>query len=94
MLQLLPQNTILSPESYSPVEAIKFINSYIDNYHCENLNVDISFMNIIDASYVSTMCSTKHFIKYPDGQINWKVNSDIVKKFNKSFELCNCSYEV
>ena len=93
MLQILPRKKGLSPSSVVPQEAVEYINSYITNHSCKKLNVDISFMNILDACYVSTICSTKHYIKYPDGKINWKISSDMVKEFNKDLELGNASYE-
>ncbi|MCM1003800.1 MAG: hypothetical protein NC408_05590 [Candidatus Gastranaerophilales bacterium] len=92
MLQLLPQNDIVTPNTQTPSEAIEYINSYIDKYHCENMSVDISFMNVLDACYVSTLCSTKHYIKYPNGKINWKISSDIIREFNKDLELGNINY--
>ena len=92
MLQLLPQNDIVTPNTKTPSEAVDYINSYIDNYHCENMTVDISFMNVLDACYVSTLCSTKHYIKYPQGKINWKISSEIIREFNKDLELGNADY--
>ena len=49
-------------------------------------------MNVIDACYVTTICSTKHYIKYPNGKISWVVSSEAVKEFNKDLELGNCEY--
>lgn len=92
MLQLLPKSDTLTPNSTNPNEAVAYINSYIEKYHCENMNIDISFMNILDACYVSTMCSTTHFIKYPNGKINWKISSDLVREFNKNLKLGNSEY--
>lgn len=92
MLQLLPKSNTLTPNSTNPNEAVAYINSYIEKYHCENMNIDISFMNILDACYVSTMCSTTHFIKYPNGKINWEISSDLVREFNKNLKLGNSEY--
>lgn len=92
MLQLLPKSDTLTPNTTNPGEAVEFISSYIDKYHCENMSVDISFMNVLDACYVSTMCSTKHYIKYPDGKINWKISSDLIRELNKGLELGNSEY--
>lgn len=92
MLKLLPQYEVLCPTSIVPAEAVAEINSYIEQNACENLSVDISSMNVIDACYVSTLCSTAHYIKYPEGKINWHVSSDKVKDFNKDLELGNSSY--
>ena len=87
-----PNGDVLIPNTSNPHLAIEYINSYIDKTRCEEFSVDISFMNIIDACYVSTMCSTKHYIKYPDGKINWFVSSDKVKEFSKDMQLGNSTY--
>ena len=93
MLQIKPQTyETLVPNSVNPTQAIEFINSYIDKSSCEHLSVDISFMNVIDACYVSTLCSTKHFTKYPKGKINWKISSEAVKEFGEDLELGNINY--
>lgn len=85
-------NEVLLPNSQNPHVAIESINSYIDNVDCENFSIDISYMNILDACYVSTMCSTKHYIKYPHGHINWIVSSDSVKDFCKDMSLGNTDF--
>ena len=93
MLNKLPQlSETLVLNSVNPTENIEYINSYIDKNSCENLSVDISFMNVIDACYVSTLCATKHFTKYPKGRINWKISSELVREFNKDLELGNSNY--
>ena len=93
MIQLLPQKEALIPSSANPTDAVKYINDYIDKNSCSKLSIDISYMNILDACYVSTLCSTKHYIKYPDGKISWKVSSKLVKEFNKDLELGNTIYK-
>lgn len=92
MLKIQPQNITLRPNSANPKEAINYINSYIKENPCENVSVDISFMNVIDACYVTTLCSASHFVKYPQGKINWKISSELVREFNKDFELGNADY--
>ncbi len=94
MIQLLPQDEALFPDSTSPADAVNYINSYIEKHSCEKMSIDISFMNILDACYVSTLCSTKHYIKYPKGKISWKVSSKLVKEFNKDLELGNSIYNL
>lgn len=94
MIQLLPRKNALLPNSADPTQTVDYINSYIDEHPCEKINIDISFMNILDACYVSTLCSAKHYIKYPHGKINWKVSSELVKEFNKDLELGNAIYDV
>ena len=80
MLQLLPSSDILTPNTTNPQEAVDFICNYI------------AFMNILDACFVTTMCSTKHFIKYPQGKINWKVSSDLINDFTGRLSLGNDRY--
>ena len=92
MIQLLPQKEALAPSSSNPAEAVDYISEYIDKNSCSKMCVDISYMNILDACYVSTLCSTKHYIKYPKGKIKWKVSSELVKEFNKDLELGNAIY--
>ena len=86
------QSDILIPNTKNPKSAIEYINSYIDKAACEKFSVDISFMNVIDACYVSTICSTNHFVKFPNGRINWFVVSDDVKKYTKDMSLGNSEY--
>lgn len=94
MIQLLPQKEALTPNCANPADAVELINDYIEKHSCKKMNVDISFMNILDACYVSTLCSAKHYIKYPNGKINWKVSSNLVKEFNKDLELGNAIYSL
>ncbi len=93
MLLNTPQlENALVPNCADLESAMDYINSHIEKNSCEYLSVDISFMNVIDACYVSTLCSTKHFAKYPNGKINWKVSSEAVKEFSKDLELGNSNY--
>ena len=88
----LPQSEELCLKSCDVKDAVSVLNSHITKNDCEFMSVDISSMNILDACYVSTMCSTHHFIKYPNGKINWKVSSQLVKDFTKGLELGNSEY--
>lgn len=95
MIQNLPHfKEALVPTSTKPTEVVEYINSYIKKTSCENMSVDISFMNVLDACYVSTLCSTSHYIKYPQGKINWIVSSKKVKELNKDLELGNSIYSI
>ena len=93
MLKKIPQpEHTLTPSCVDPASAVDYINSHIKENYCEKMSVDISFMNIIDACYVTTLCSTQHYIKYPNGKITWKVSSESVREFNKDLELGNSEY--
>ena len=93
MLLRNPQNTgTFVPDSVNALDIISIINLHIESSNCEFLSVDISFMNIIDSCYIVTICSTKHFSKYPNGCIDWHVSSGEIKDLNKDFDLGNCRY--
>ena len=93
----LPQNPnkhsfVLIPNTKNPKDAVEYINSYIDKTSCKEFSVDISFMNLMDSCYVTTLCSAKHYTKYPEGNIDWIVSSNLVKEFTKDMSLGNSSY--
>ena len=93
MLKRIPRfQETLVPQSVDPTEIIEYIISYIDKNACERMSVDLSFVNVIDTCYITTICSTKHFMKYPDGKISWKISSEKVKELNKDLELGNIEY--
>lgn len=93
MLLKLPQlKETLTLNSANPTNTVDYINSYIEKNNCEYMSIDLSSMNVLDACYVTTLCSTKHYIKYPNGKIEWKVSSEAVRNFNKDLDLGNCEY--
>ena len=94
MIQLLPQKEILTPNTFDAESAVEYINSYINNTRCENLSVDISFMNVFDASYVSTLCSAHHYIKYPEGKIDWIISSNLAEYLSSYLNLGNAEYSL
>ena len=86
------KSNVLIPNTKNPSKAVEYINSYIDMTRSREFSVDISFMNIIDACYVSTLCSTKHYTVHPDGKIRWYVSSNLVKEFTKDMLLGNSEF--
>ena len=68
---------------------VESIKNYIFENDCPTLSMDISHLNIIDASKVTILCSTYHYAKYPHGEITWKINSAEVKNIIKPLNLGN-----
>lgn len=92
MLQVCENiSTIVLNSNYSN-KNLEYLNSYIDTNNCTNITVDISALNILDASKVATLGSTIHYIKYPEGKINWIVNSAKVKDYTSSMNLGNSRF--
>ena len=73
-------------------ENLEELNTYIDKNDCSYMTVDISELNILDASTIATLGSTMHYIKYPEGKINWIVNSSKVKEYTDSMNLGNSTF--
>ena len=71
---------------------IDSFNKHIKKSNCEYMSVDISFLNIMDAMKVSTLCATNHYMKYPNGKINWYVSSPEVERFSAALNLGNSKY--
>ena len=92
MQQLLPQIDYIKLNTNSSFSAIEYLNNYIDKTNCKKMSVDISFMNVIDSCYVTSICSAKHYTKYPDGKILWKISSKLIKDLNKDLSLGNDEY--
>lgn len=92
MLQVCENfSTIILNSNYTK-KNLDDLNKYIDTYNCTDMTVDISALNILDASKVATLGSTIHYIKYPDGKINWIVNSNKVKDYTSSMNLGNSHF--
>lgn len=71
------------------IKLVESIKDYIHENDCPNLSMDISHLNIIDASKVTILCSTYHWAKYPNGEISWKIASDEVKELVNPLDLGN-----
>lgn len=88
---------ILERESYTSAtyrernvfKLIESIKNHIFEHDCLKLSMDISQLNMIDASKVTVLCSTYHYAKYPNGEITWKINSPELKNIIKPLNLGN-----
>ena len=92
----MTQNILEREHTFAPnygfcnvLELVESIKNYIFEHDCPNLSMDVSHLNIIDASKVTLLCSTYHYAKYPHGQINWFVNSSEVQNLIKPMNLGN-----
>ncbi len=79
------------PKNKDAVNIVASIKNYIEKHDCPYLSMDISNLNIIDASKVTILCSTYHWAKYPEGKISWKIASKEVKELINPLNLGNIS---
>lgn len=89
MLQVCENISTIVLNSNLANKNLEDLNKYIDRNNCTNMTVDISELNIFDASKIATLGSTIHYMKYPEGSINWIVNSNKVKEYTTSMNLGN-----
>ena len=89
MLQVRVQTPFIEK---NPNKILDNIKSAIRKSKSANMTVDISMLNLIDASKVATMASTYHFLKFSDGKINWIVNSKEIEKMLKPMNLGNTKF--
>lgn len=71
------------------INLVESIKSYIHENDCPTLSMDISHLNIMDASKVTILCSTYHWAKYPNGKISWKIAYKEIKELVNPLNLGN-----
>ncbi len=81
----------LIDKSRNFVEIVEDLRKFIFENDCPDLSVDISHMNLIDASKVSVMCSTYHWAKYPNGVLKLKTSDSVVEDIIKPLNIGNVS---
>ena len=95
MLQIIsPKSTKIVVDAQNPEKNIDMIKTHIKNVDCKNMTVDISSINIMDACMLATICSTEHYLKYPDGKINWIVNSGKIEEYTSQTSLGNTIFKL
>lgn len=86
---ILRADTRFGDYESNALNIVESINNYIRDNECPNLSMDISYLNVIDASKVTLLCSTFHWSKYPEGNISWKISSSDVKDLVNPLSLGN-----
>ena len=89
MAQAILKDFIINESGSNTLDLVQEIKDYIYQNDCPKLSMDVSHLNIIDASKVTIICSTYHWAKYPNGEISWKINSPEIKEFVKPLNLGN-----
>lgn len=67
----------------------KQIKSYIDKCNCSKIRLDLSALNILDATKAMMLSSAYHYRKFPEGRLVCKTKSDEVKGMLSSFKVGN-----
>ena len=75
-------------------EAINEAKDYISRNECRLLSIDISGLNMIDATKVCVLASTFHYAKYCGGRIKWFVRDENIKNQIELLRLDNTEVDV
>lgn len=70
-------------------EILERIQNLIKERECRHIGIDISNLNIFDASKILLLSSAIHFTKYPDGKIKYKVKSKEIENLITGFSTKN-----
>lgn len=89
---ILKKDFFTNENSSNTIDIVEKVKNYIQKNDCPDLSMDISHLNIIDASKVSIICSTYHWAKYPNGKINWLINSSEVNDLVSPSNLGNINF--
>lgn len=92
MLQAKVQNNFVTPIEKNTDKIVESIKKNIRKSKSANMTIDISMLNLIDASKVATVASTYHFLKFAEGSISWVVNSKEVENMIKPLSLGNSKF--
>ena len=89
MTQVILEKANILGRNKDVLELAESIKDYIKDNDCPALSMDISHLNLMDASKVTVVCSTYHWAKYHNGEISWKINSPAIKDLIKPLNLGN-----
>ena len=83
------ENNFLTVNAYNANvdEIINGLNVHISRHDCEKLSIDISILNLLDATKVGAICSIHHFAKYPFGSLEWIVKDVETKNLLKTLSM-------
>lgn len=73
---------------------IENIENFLKKTPREVAQVDISDLNLIDASKTALLCSVRFFAKYPDKKIRWSVKDEETRKTISNLKLRNMELEI
>ncbi len=73
---------------------IEKIENFLRKSQEQKTIIDISNLNLIDATKTAIICSTHLFTKYPDKKICWSVKDEETKKTISNLMLKNMELEI
>jgi len=73
---------------------INSVKKHIKCTDCKHMKMDISKLNAMEASKIAILCSTTHYLKYPQGTVDCIVKSKSIVDLIKPLILKNMKFKV
>lgn len=89
MLQTQVKELNMQNKDTDVLELAESIKAYIKENDCPSLSMDVSHLNLLDASKITVLCSTYHWAKYPNGRISLKAATSAIKELINPLNLGN-----
>lgn len=80
MVQNVIKNKYLDFSCGNSEKILDNVKNYINKFDCPEMTLDLTELNILDATKVMVLSSAYHYQKYPEGKVKCRVQSDNVKK--------------
>lgn len=80
---------LIYPNSSNPIQVVSDVKKIIQKNDINNLQLDLSDMNVLDAVKVLVMLSSFLYKKLPDEKLKFKFYSNDIKNIISSFSLNN-----
>lgn len=79
----------ISFQKHNSTEILERVEKYIEESDCREMGLDISELNLFDASRVLLLSSALHYNKYPEGKLKCKVQSKGIENLIAGFSTKN-----
>lgn len=79
----------ISFDKNNSAEILERVEKYIEESDCKEMGLDITSLNIFDASRVILVSSAMHYNKYPDGKLKCKVHTEGIKNLISGYTTAN-----
>ncbi len=89
MVQNVIKNKYIDFNCGNSEKILDNVKNYINKFDCPEISLDLSQLNILDATKIMVLSSAYHYQKYPEGKVKCRVQSDSVKELVTTFVTQN-----
>ena len=81
-----------TPKGNSTDVMMNSVQEHIKDTDCHYMALDISSLNPLEASKIAAICSTDHYLKYPQGIVDCIVKTSKIENLIKPLTLGNMNF--